>query len=563
MIAIEFLAEWALRSSMLILGGALLLRILRLKDPTVRLAAWTATLGASLAIPVFTAALPEISLVVPEAALQVRTAAPRTSWSRPLACCDFGHKPIAESSPTAVVSRPLVWPRAALGVYLLVTAALLLRLSIGFAMSRRLLRSSRPTGQSIDGIQIRESDRLAAPVVLGIARSVILLPADWRQWEGPKLAAVLAHERSHIRRRDPAVQFLSAIHRALLWHSPLSWFLHRRIVRLAEEASDDAAVAAVPDRASYAEMLLDFIRRGSGPVAWQGVGMARYGRPEERIHRILEATTISRGLTRGSLVAILALASPLAYLVAAAHPQTAPPAPPAAPMAPAPASPAAPAAPAPPVSPGTSARTIRRYMIVSGDNSSSSWDSNDPVDQEDLRARFGRNFAWFRQAGSDYVITDAGVLAEFERAGEPQRDVNRMQTEVNRQQDLVNSMQSRVNKMQDEVNRLQDGVNRRQDLVNRIQSSANTDDKEALIKNLQAAINELQSSKSAPDQQTVNRQQSQVNEEQHKVNDAQNKVNEQQSRVNAEQKRVSAEFSRRIEEIFESALRQHKAQQLM
>jgi hypothetical protein len=50
MIAIEFLAEWALRSSILILAGALLLRALRLKDPSIRLAAWTALLGASLAV---------------------------------------------------------------------------------------------------------------------------------------------------------------------------------------------------------------------------------------------------------------------------------------------------------------------------------------------------------------------------------------------------------------------------------------------------------------------------------------------------------------------------------
>ena len=93
-------------------------------------------------------------------------------------------------------------------------------------------------------------------------RPAIVLPGDWREWDAAKLDAVLAHERSHIRRRDPAVQVLSAIHRALLWHSPLSWFLHRRIVRVAEEASDDAAVAATRDRASYAEVLLEFMQRG-------------------------------------------------------------------------------------------------------------------------------------------------------------------------------------------------------------------------------------------------------------------------------------------------------------
>jgi RND family efflux transporter MFP subunit len=123
------------------------------------------------------------------------------------------------------------------------------------------------------------------------------------------------------------VQLLSAIHRALLWHSPLSWFLHRRIVRVAEEASDDAAVAVTRDRALYAEVLLDFMRRSGGArvrrASWQGVPMARYGRADERIQRVLDGTALSRGVTRWSVAAILALGSPLAYLVAAAQPQSA------------------------------------------------------------------------------------------------------------------------------------------------------------------------------------------------------------------------------------------------
>ena len=119
------------------------------------------------------------------------------------------------------------------------------------------------------------------------------------------------------------MQLLSAIHRAVLWHSPLSWFLHKRIVRAAEEASDDAAVAVMRNRALYAELLLDFMRRGVGSASWLGVPMARYGRADQRIHRILDATTLSQGITRWSLVAILALMSPVAYVVAVAHPESA------------------------------------------------------------------------------------------------------------------------------------------------------------------------------------------------------------------------------------------------
>jgi hypothetical protein len=60
----QFLAEWALRSSILIVSGALLLRALRVKDPSIRLAAWTAMLCASLAIPALMAVLPKLPLAV-------------------------------------------------------------------------------------------------------------------------------------------------------------------------------------------------------------------------------------------------------------------------------------------------------------------------------------------------------------------------------------------------------------------------------------------------------------------------------------------------------------------
>jgi RND family efflux transporter MFP subunit len=146
---------------------------------------------------------------------------------------------------------------------------------------------------------------------------------DWREWNREKLDAVLAHERSHIERRDPLVQVASAFHRALLWFSPFAWFLHSRIVRTAEEASDDAGVRAIQDRASYAELLLDFVQRGVRvrTTSAAGVPMARYGRADHRIHRILDATSLSCGVTKRAIAAIVLIGVPLAYLAATAKAQ--------------------------------------------------------------------------------------------------------------------------------------------------------------------------------------------------------------------------------------------------
>ena len=578
MITVPFLAEWALRSSMLIGAGALLLRVFRVKDPSTRLAAWTAMLCASLLLPALCAGLPALPLTLtramPDVSFVSLPAAPLT--------------PVATPLQSAPVSNSFDWLRAGVLLYIVIAGGLLLRLCAAIVMNYRLLRGSRSTGRTKEGMDIRESDRVTAPVTLGIVRPAIVLPVDWGSWDDVKLDAVLAHERSHIQRRDPAIQLLSSIHRALLWHSPLSWFLHCRIVRVAEEASDDAAVAVAPDRASYAELLLEFMQRGVRGAHSHGLGMARYGRPEQRIHRILEGTALSEGLTRWSIVAILALGSPLAYVAAAAHPQSAPQAPaaPAAPQAPAAASapeapmpqaatapqaPTAPEAATAPQAPATpqagaapqASRSIRRYMIFDDDSVSGSWDSRDEVDNNSLRARFGRHFAWFRQNGQEYVVTDSGVLSELHKAMEPQKEVNQMQAEVNKQQAVVNDMQSKVNAQQNEVNALQNGVNRRQDIANRIQKSVNEADKEALIRELESAITELRAAGTDADQQSVNRRQSQVNEAQGRVNAEQHKVNEQQSKVNEQQHRVSAEFNGRIQDILDSAIKRHLAQLLM
>jgi uncharacterized protein (TIGR03435 family) len=314
MTAIPFLTDWTLRSAALIVLAELLLRAFRIKEPAIRLASCTAILFASLAIPALTTALPPLALPIGHAAAPP----PSNSSSQPTLNA-IAAPPAATPIPTAATSPTFDWQSAALTLYCLTAAALLIRLATGLLLTHRLRRCSLPTTLAPD---ILESPEVASPVVIGVLRPAIILPSDWREWSASTLAGVLAHERGHLRRRDPMVQLFSRIHRALLWHNPLVWFLHRQIIRAAEECSDDAAVAATRDPATYAATLLDFMQRGG--ARWQGVAMARYGLPESRIDRILSAVTPPREITRRSFAAIFALASPLAFVIATAHPQAKP-----------------------------------------------------------------------------------------------------------------------------------------------------------------------------------------------------------------------------------------------
>ncbi|WP_321474950.1 M56 family metallopeptidase [uncultured Paludibaculum sp.] len=658
MITGSFLIEWAIRSSVLIGSGAVLLWLLRVKDPSIRLAACIAAVCGSLAMPWLGAAFPKLPVVVMQApaVATLNPTAPihgAASGDRPahqthdgvsMTGRDWSHSvegalgarhlrsgtgPGRAASPAWAAGRAMrdsaedarspsltLWDgdggaassglaaRGAMrdslvGLYALIAGLLLLRLGMGLLLARKLRLQSRATELTAGGAEVRESLSVTSPVTVGLARPVILLPADWRAWGPAKLDAVLAHEQSHVRRKDPAVQFLSAMHRALLWHSPLSWALHRNIVRLAEDVSDDAAVAATRDRTSYAEMLLEFMQ-GGVRVNWHGAAMARYGSADARIHRILNSTILSTGLTRGAVAVICLLAVPLAYVTAAAIPSRAVRA--VSNTSVAAGSVAAMASAGPSTvaedAQGTVAQTsatsssagharsegaYRRYIIVLGDTQSGSWDSSDPVNPETLRSRFGRRFAWFRQGGAEHVVTDAGVLQDIERAMEPQKKVNAQQDQVNRLQSTVNGLQGKVNAQQNDVNGVQDKVNaqqakvnaaqsmanKRQDLLNRIHDAGSRDNNEAAARKLEALLKELRATPDSSGQDEVNRLQSKVNEEQGRVNGLQGKVNAEQDKVNAEQqkvnveqgkvnevqRRVSAEFNTRIQEIFDSAIR--------
>jgi len=313
MTAITFFGSWAIRSAVLIGCGELVIRVLRVKNAATRLAVCEAMLVASLALPFLTPV--GARHVLPLSALPSGIAIP--------AALDVAG-PITRPTAVSPTSAPFDWALALAAGYVAVSFFLLLRLAIGAAFSFRALRRSVPTGERWGGGEIRESDRVAAPVTLGILRPQIVLPMDWRQWSEATYCAVVAHEGSHIRRFDPMVQFFSALHRGLLWVSPLSWYLHRQIVRLSEAVSDDAALADAPSRTFYAELLLDFMRRNAGGEPATGIQMARYGPPDERIHRILDGVAVSRGVSRWAMAAILACAAPIEYVIVAAHALTPP-----------------------------------------------------------------------------------------------------------------------------------------------------------------------------------------------------------------------------------------------
>ena len=148
MTMIQFLGEWVVRSSILILAGALLLWLLRVKNPSVRLTAWTAMLAGSLAIPLLTAALPKMPLPVLRPPARPLRASRSGSAREPVVSLPWSTIPepiSAPAPPQPVDAKPFDTVRLAAILYALTTIALLLRLLGGLVLSLRILRRSRPT----------------------------------------------------------------------------------------------------------------------------------------------------------------------------------------------------------------------------------------------------------------------------------------------------------------------------------------------------------------------------------------------------------------------------------
>jgi hypothetical protein len=331
---LALLIESALR--LLLLGGAvwLGLKLLRVRNPHVQMTVWSVVLVASLAMPLLmrwvtvplpaSPAPPQLARIVwasPALPLSLPfvATAPSPAWQAPMEPTAHALTPPASLPPAAAAPRfdassgAFDWRLAATAVYVAVAALLLLRLLLGLVLTWRLARNARPIAEAwAPGLNVRVSDAVSVPVTFG---STILLPPECAQWDGAKRCAVLSHEGAHVAHGDFYLLLLAALNRAVFWFSPFAWWQFTRLAELAEAISDDAAIAALEDRPSYAGILLDVARKA--PHAPPALAMARPRTVRRRVERILGATMVpaSVGWRARALIALALL--PVVGLAAA------------------------------------------------------------------------------------------------------------------------------------------------------------------------------------------------------------------------------------------------------
>ena len=196
--------------------------------------------------------------------------------------------PPAVSAPAAALpwyTRLTPW-HALAAVWAVGVAVLAVRGIVGYIKLKRHVALACKTSDGCYG-----GACVTAPFTLGILRPRVYLPDDLQD---TARRAVLLHEQTHIRRRDPLTKPLFYAVACLHWFNPLAWLAFCTFERDMEAACDEAAVRGrpLPERNAYCESLLHFAVQGRSTPGSLAFGQ---GSVKERIVHLLHYRRLGAG----------------------------------------------------------------------------------------------------------------------------------------------------------------------------------------------------------------------------------------------------------------------------
>lgn len=324
------------------IGAAVLRRLLRPVRPEVRHGAAVACLLALALAPglIFARLYRPETVMTPASASAPRFADPGAAPPALPALM-----PALDSHRVAIPPAPMSAPITTIaarfepmvgylpGVWLSGSLATLALVATGLVGVDRLRRSSRPLeSESIAArcgalatslgiarrVGVAICDRIAAPVLIGVVRPMILLPpAALCGWNIEQLEMALLHELAHVRRHDNLIALLQRLVESLLFFHPAAWWVSSWVGLERELCCDRLVIEHTGRPRDYARMLAAMA--GAVPVA-RTAALAMAGRPLlTRIRLILDMEDRSMKLTLKEWIGGLAAATAVAAIVLAAH----------------------------------------------------------------------------------------------------------------------------------------------------------------------------------------------------------------------------------------------------
>ncbi len=137
-------------------------------------------------------------------------------------------------------------------VWLSGVVVMLLYTLISYAQLKRMVRTATRLESNI-----RQSEYVTSPFVLGVFRPVIYLPYGLKQSHQEH---IIAHELSHIRRGDHLIKPLGFLILSIHWFNPFVWVAYILLCRDIEAACDERVIKKMTreQRQSYSATLLHY-----------------------------------------------------------------------------------------------------------------------------------------------------------------------------------------------------------------------------------------------------------------------------------------------------------------
>jgi bla regulator protein blaR1 len=125
---------------------------------------------------------------------------------------------------------------------------------------RAAIRAATPLYLDLPIPVMTSPDRLE-PGVFGIRKPILLLPEGiGERLTAEQLRSILAHELSHVRRRDNLAAAMHMVVESVFWFHPLVWWIGKRLVEERERACDEEVLRMGNEPHVYAEGILNVCR---------------------------------------------------------------------------------------------------------------------------------------------------------------------------------------------------------------------------------------------------------------------------------------------------------------
>jgi beta-lactamase regulating signal transducer with metallopeptidase domain len=160
----------------------------------------------------------------------------------------------------APASHHIPWMAMAAIVWGLGTLVILVLWLVRAMRLSHIVRRATPLAMEAP-IPVKATEDLLEPGLVGILDPIILVPQSLAaKLSRTEIDAILAHELSHLRRRDNLLAAAHMLVEALFWFHPLVWFIGARLVEEREQACDEAVLEGSRKPLDYAQAILKVCR---------------------------------------------------------------------------------------------------------------------------------------------------------------------------------------------------------------------------------------------------------------------------------------------------------------